>query len=343
MNKIIVLTLLVLLFCSCTESTLEKRQKMLQSVSQQAIIPSFSKLSQEADKLNKAINNLTLKSTEVELHKAQEAWKATAKAWQYCQAFNLGNYKENFIHNRIGTCPTKLKTLSFKIEQAKGQIDSSFIDSIGSNNKGLCAIEHFLFDKSAQTQLKTSEKHLAFTKALAQNLKTQTQLAASIWTADQKNFIHNTQVDINSSMSLLANEVIRIVQKIHIHELARPMMEDKKVNLEKFLAHKSQYTKELLIAQLEGIKKIFDNGLSEYIDAVATNKNKELSQKISTRLNNTLTQLKALDKSIEEAAISDMGKLFKPLEELRQLLILLKVDTANTLGISLTFSDNDGD
>ena len=343
MKNCLFIIALFFLMASCKQEVNlnEARQNMLSSISQKLIIPSFEQLESDAEALQKTLEELKQNNNAETLQKAQDSWKALATTWQSAKIYNFGAYKETYISSWVQGNMVNKKALERKISLATDAIDEKYVDNSGANVKGLYAAEYLLFDEAMIQKLKNSPKHLDYLLGLSQNLVSLSKKSAKIWQENQQNFVTSTAMDVDGSTGQLINSLIFLIQKTYQNDLAKAVREDGTVKLEEFYANYSEYSKELMLAELTTIEANFENGLYQYIELL--NVDKSLNNRIQTRLKELKATLKSLDQSLEKTA-STNAKDLEPLKtQLRDTFTLFKVDLANQLGIVLTFNDNDGD
>ena len=81
-----------------------------------------------------------------------------------------------------------------------------------------------------------------------------------------------------------------------------------------------------------------------YLDFLgATYEGQPLSAAITEQTESALAALAAIEQSLSVAVVEDPDAVRTLYDEVKALLVLVKSDMANHLGITITFSDNDGD
>ncbi|MCH2208092.1 MAG: imelysin family protein [Lentisphaerales bacterium] len=353
MKYILLLLFSLSLLPSCKEGNSSKstfdRQKMLADIGQKAIVPAFKKFADNCDVLADSLQTLKTDFTVMNLKMAQLSWKNTAGSWRRCELFNIAPFKNSYIKNKVATWPTKVSTLETLLSETTEEINAEFVDNRGSNIKGLSAIEYLLFDAEINKKLKPSSKYLDYLVALGQDLKNQSEKAFELWTIGEENaltaFTSKDDLDLGSSISMLVNEMIALTEKMHISKISKPLGKDKdgEINIESFEAWRSEHSKMLILENLNAIEAVYSYGLYTYLDHLHINVNQPLPMQLSQQFGKTKAALFSMTGSFELTAAKEPKKFEPLIEEMRKLLVLIKVDTANQLGITVTFNDNDGD
>jgi predicted lipoprotein len=101
---------------------------------------------------------------------------------------------------------------------------------------------------------------------------------------------------------------------------------------------------DLLIANLESVQRTFDAGLDDYVDYLQGGEPEtSLSANIHAQFARVFEALDRIGTPLEVAVVEDPAAVAAAYEEMRPLLVFLKTDMAAQLGITVTFSDADGD
>jgi predicted lipoprotein len=241
----------------------------------------------------------------------------------------------------------------FLIEEAT--IDSSFVASTGSKAKGLATVEYFLFDPALTNaeiidRLSAAPKRMAYLVAASEEVAAKAAELYNMWAPDGGNQIQAlTEADfsgnnVQGSISMLANEMIVLAERINKDKLDYP--------LRGILAEaqpeavESAYAREsipLIIRNLESMQELFTVGFNDYLDFLQTDTTAPLAPRINAQIAQIITMLAAFDMPLQDAVVEDPDAVRATRDAVRALIVLLKVDMANQLGITVTFGDNDGD
>ena len=346
--KLFTVLLLTFLFAGCEEEKYD-RIAMLTNIADTAILPAFSEFENESKSLSETIKNFQQNPSISTLEKAQKQWIRTADVWHQCETFKLGAYKDSYIPNRIYTSPTRVEYID-RILKSDDKINAKLIQSKGSNIVGLPAIEVLLFTENTEELLANSRK-LEYLAALSEALKVRASKSVELWKKGGETYqqlITSQGTDLSSGISMLFNEIITVTEKIMISRVGKPFgkQSEGQADVKLLEAHLSGQSIQFIKTSLASVKNYFTGGESQGFDDYLDFLERKSSQKISDRIMTAFNKVEASAakiKSLEKALTENKDLVENLYKDLKELLVLLKVDAANKLAITVTFNDNDGD
>lgn len=335
------------------------RSIMLENFTTNLIIPSYSNFNSQAEILLAASNTFDESVTEANLAALQEAWKKTAEAWNSTQAFNYVGpaYDSSFII-RINKYPSD----KIKIEDhisSSSEINSAFIESLGGGEKGLPAVEYLIFSQEGNSVilnkfLTEGENRKTYLKALTENIKEKAANLEAGWQPSGKSyteaFLSKTGTDAGSSTNLLANSIIQAVEDIKNIKIGEPIgKKGGSLQPEKVEAFNSEYSIDLIKTDLNAIENAFKGGegagFDDYLNKIDAKWQDDqlLSDRIIQQFESIRTALDELDNPLNKAVTAETAEVDKLFNSFTSLVSLLKGEMISRLGLSVTYSDNDGD
>jgi predicted lipoprotein len=339
--------LILVLAAGCTPQF--DREAMLTNIADEVILPAHEAFLARSAALEKEAGDFSENPTAESLTRLQESWLEAARAWKRVELYPFGGtmllhtsiekrpVNEEFIENFIATEPV---------------LDEAFIEGIGSTSKGLGAIEYLIFDPEggdAQVLESFSDPRRGeYLAGLAANLNTRAERLGDAWAPEGGNyreaFIDAAAdgADLEGSISLLSNEMIFLTEMVAREKIGVPLGKDGfgEPSPESAEGYRSGSSLDLTKANIEALQAAFEAGLDEYLSQLG---GEATAEAISTQFETVLADLEAIGPSLEEAVVTRPEDVEKAYQSLRVLVTLLKTDMANRLGITITFSDNDGD
>lgn len=353
------LTLLLIIYnlTSCNSPTDKDfdQSDLLSDLSGKVIVPIVTDFKSESTALDKAVQQFVETPSEQNLEVVQDQWKTTILAWKKCQLFNVGDVAQTYLANRIQKWPVNKAFIEQNIADTV-TIDSDFIDGIGSTAKGLSTIEYFVFNIDSSNaeivaHLQSDVRRLDYLSAVATNLTEKAAAFEQAWSEYLETYKSATGNGFEASISLQVNEMVAVLERINKYKISKPAgLSGTVVNGDQVEAKNSEYSKELIISSLEGFKFAFVSsdkqytGFDDYLDFTGAEfANEPLADKILTQIDLSIKAIEEINGPLHLAVRDDLQSVADAREAILQLLVLVKVDLASSLSITITFSDSDGD
>ncbi|WP_375579746.1 imelysin family protein [Marivirga tractuosa] len=346
--KIIVfLSFIILSACTNTDRNTDFDKKpMLENIAKNLAIPAYESSLKSFISLDSSISLLKQENEDNLLKNVRELWKNASITWAETIPYHFGPIDELLIENNFHYFPIDTSILNKSLLQFNGEDD--FINQIGSNSRGLAAIEYLLFSK--KTGLDSTK--ISFAKMISRNLVNLNEELLNHWTSNYaKSFIRKPGNDINASMTLLSNQWIETVEKIKNVKVGMPsgIIAEEDKNLIAIESPYANISLSLIQANLRAMQKSFNGGegkgVDDYLNAldIKDDEGKLLSFKINSQFD-LLIELTDHEKhNLINLIQEDSEKLDQIYLEVINLSILFKTDLMGQLGLITTFSDSDGD
>ena len=330
---------------------------MLGAVADTAILPAHRQLMEEAGRLDTVARQFASAPAPEGLESLRAAWLSASLAWKGVEVYELpGTF---LFHNAIEKRPARVAFIEDAIAQADPAaleaIDAAFIESVGSTSKGLAAIEYLIFE-SAEAEAPVLDRFAdparrAFVTALTANLAAKTDELYRFWAPEGGDYAGTFRAngaegaDMRGSISLLANQMIQLVEMVMRTRLGVPMgAVDGVPRPREVESYPSGASLALMAASLGSIQRTLDAGLDDYLDYLDRSPaDRKLSSAIRAELETVLGTLAGVPAPLRRAVTESPAAVEAAFESMRPLLVLIKTDLAALLGITVTFSDNDGD
>lgn len=332
------------------------RGKMLSDMYTNAIQPLHAAFVTEATSFNDLAQAFAVAPTLQNLQVLQQQWIATQQAWQTCEPINVGDVRESFINTKINSWPANTGFIEGFIA-GSDELNEAFIHSKGTTSKGLPTLEYLLFGSDNTTvlqQLTGTPRRMQYLTAVAADLNTNAIAIKDQWLSYESGFTGSTGLAIDGSTNLLVNALLEYEEFIKNDKVGAPL--GKKTNniaqpgsVESALSNTSIPH---ILHNLDGIDAMLNgtytgdsgNGLYTYLDAVDPMENgTKLSDRIKGQIVLCRNAANTINGTLEEAVVNNPTQVDALYLEMKKLTVLLKVDMTSILGVTVTFTDNDGD
>ncbi len=335
------------------------RQAMLENLVNGVILPLQEEFVAQTAVLETAAITFSSDPTAANLQTLQDEWRKTDNLWQEAHLYEFDRMM--VLHNQIAKHPADAEFINDILARDLTGLDNDFIESIGSPAKGLSAIEYLIFaedgnNDTAFAQLTSSQSRMEYTVAATQNLHDKAQEAQTYWLPEGNDYA-NTFINadgggetFNSSLSMLNNQMVAVLEIAIREKLGEPsgIADGDGPHPKLVEAGLSGNSLAQIQHDLTTVENVFTGGdglgFDDYLDYLdAESEGVPLSQKINEQFAATHAALDAIEPPLATAVTDNPAAVQTAYDEMRELLILIKVDMANQLSVTITFNDSDGD
>ncbi|MDX2127540.1 MAG: imelysin family protein [Chloroherpetonaceae bacterium] len=331
---------------------------MLRNFADNYILPAYQDLDRLTQNLDTTTSSFLNSPTSESLVSAQTAWINAYDAWQYAQHFEFGPAETS-----SGTLLQNIGTYPINTTQTEAYISSgdSSLNNFNRDTRGFLAIEYLLFGKPGNTELVNSftgsagANRRAYLRSIVRDLRNRISSTRTQWENTYRNeFIINTGTDVASSTTKLFNSFVASYENLKNFKFGVPLgkragqVSTEPSRVEAYYSGrstdfaKSHFTS---VVQLwEGTTLSGDAGIGfeEYLSTVTGGE--ALISSTKAQLEITRTAINALGTSPLQTQISSNFNSVNTVHtELQRMTRYFKSDMASLLGLTITFSSNDGD
>jgi uncharacterized protein len=335
------------------------RHAMLQSLVDNVILPGYQNFVDASTELETSLTSLSTDPSLENLELAQSAWRNASNTWEEISFMSI-NIDLMALHNQVDKRPINEILMLRRIE-ATELMDVDFVTSLGSNQKGLPAIEYFLFDPSLSNEallqaLQDNEAALPFILALSQSLHLTAQNLYNYWSPEGQNFAGSFVAadqeggDAQSSINILVNELFSVFTNILDMGLGRPagLVAESELRPDLDYAARSGQSLNAIEHKLIGLQRLFNGaeqiGFDDYLNFLGSEySGRPLSEEINARFDAAIAAIQAIELPLYQAVVDEHEAVVAAYVAVQTLYVPIRVDLSSHLSILVTFSDQDGD
>lgn len=358
----------VIVLQSCSDSSTGDsgsdfdRPAMLSNYGNNTILPAYQVHQQAAENLDMAADDFLTDPSEATLTTLQNQLKATRLAWQDANIFQFGPAESLALRAALNTFPTDTDQINANIESGDYNLETAE-NQAATGFPAVGFLLHGTGDTNQQivsefTTAKNASNRMAYLQDNVDSILENAGAILNEWSADGGNFIGtflsdaNAGTDVGSSLGMLVNAYTlhyeRFLRdgKIGIPSGVRSAGVPRASATEAFYGG---YSNELALANLQAFGRVFLGTGLNGTDGIGLEENlialeaASLSDEITAQLDEATTALQGLNDPLSSQIENDNEPVTSAFQEMQDVLVLVKADMASTLGISITFQDNDGD
>lgn len=299
------------------------RSEAITEITDDVILPGLKKSSASASELDKAVAELCAAPSDASLGDAQDSWRKARDAWMSTSAYRVGPIGE--LHSKAKISypinPEKLENLL-----SSGKTDLDNIDELGADLRGLGGIEYVLFTPADAAAL--APERCAYARAAAAGVVGGTNELAAAWTNEYSKKFNAAGQD---AIDDLVNASLASLATVGDMTLA-PDATDPGA------AHNALAD---AAAELGSVRAVWGNDSADkapvgLADLVAT-KSASAAKSFTTSLDSAIDAVDSL------ASVDDAKATAEAFDHVNDARVKLRTEVASQLGVTVTFTDSDGD
>ena len=161
---------------------------MLDNFSNNVVLATYTDLDNKAGDLLAAVKALEADTSQANLEKAQQAWKATRTPWEQSEAFLFGPVDTQGLDPALDSWPVDHVNLQSVLD-SNDALTVDFVSGLEDTQKGFHTIEFLLFrDGNQRKASDITDRELAYLVSTTENLKASTAQLRLAWAPEGENF-----------------------------------------------------------------------------------------------------------------------------------------------------------
>lgn len=346
-------------------------QAVLRDLGDVVIVPTYRELHARAQTLTGAARALCTTAPSADtLAAAQDAWRAVRVPWKQSEAFAFGPVADLRIDTAVDFWP--IRTTSVDAELAKTTpVPEDYAATLGDTVRGLPVLEYLLFDAEggdeavlarliAQDEEGNDQpsRTCDYALALAVDIELRARTLLEAWEADGGDFAgelaragmgSQAYPERAQAINAVVNAFVQLVQEVEGIKLATPLglRDGGTPQPQTAESWRSANSRQDALDNLAGVRSMYTTTYGErsgasFHDAVAV-LDAELDAAILAQMDAAEAALRAIELPLAQAVVDTPEAVDAAFQSTKELLRLMSVDMVNVLGVTLSFSDNDGD
>jgi hypothetical protein len=367
-STLLILSLFLSFSCGKNEDDNSDKKEMFSNYADNLILPAYNLYGNILSLLQRDLDTFKASPSLLSLQQLQNSFTGAYGYWQDCEIYEKTDPANNVMAiENINFYPTRVDSINAYI--ARNENSTSFIKTRNKNDKGLPAIEYLLFSRTGNNQQildrfttdANSASYNAYLTSLIANLIEINTTILNEWNTSYKaNFISNVSTDAAGSFSVMVNSIAQRADDLKRHQVGIPAGYSGNVATSDVYPNAVQgyYTRSsivYMIATLENMKNVMygknpstsidGTGLYDYLKTlnVTSTFGGNLADDIITQIDVCKSKVAECGPDYEQTLLNNKAKADVLFLETKKLLVLMKVDLPSAFGVSITYSDSDGD
>ena len=341
------------LFLACGGGGPSDKQVII-SLTDNVVVPAYEAVAEDTSRLNRDVQALCEAPTDAGLQTARESWRKAIQSWSYSEPMWFGPVMDRRSLRLVDWSPTETAAINQLLADSPSLSVEEVSGVLASNQRGFGAIEYVLFGGDALQNLTGSPAYCNYLTALTTVVHQETSAILADWVtgvdrAPYKDYFTD-QADISLVSTDVVSEVVRtqvfLIRSMVDMRLASALgLRESAPDLTAIPGNAADNGLQDLRNELLGMQDVYLGSGEEGLgisDLVSS-----LSQETDTRLRNQFTAALGAIDSVEgtlrvalEERPEQVRTVYDRLSDLQQTI---SVDVVSLLGVSVGFTDTDGD
>lgn len=341
-------------------------QLVLRDLAEVVIVPGLGDLHARAGELVGAARMLCMTPDAAGLDAVQDAWRATRASWKRSEAFGFGPVEDLRIDTALDFWPARVSSIQAELAKTD-PVSESYAATLGDTVRGLPVMEYVLFDHddgdeavlaALRDENGQATRTCQYVVALAVDIELRASNLLEAWDPAGGDFsgelaragIGSTvYTDRAKAIGAVVNAFVQLVQTVEGVKLATPLglRDGGTPQPQAAESWRSGNSQKDILDNLAGVRSMYTTSYGErtgtsFHDAVAA-LDPALDAAILAQLDATDAAVAAIALPLDRAVTETPEAVDAAFQSAKQLFRLFAVDMVTLLGVTLTFSDNDGD
>jgi len=336
------------------------KDAMLRDIVRNVIAPGYQELAAKCQALIATVEQLAKAPASESLEKTRQAWLAALLAARQVQWLQSGpiadrEYLATFYYAKV--LPIRIADV---LNSSRG-LDDAYLDELGAATKGLFTLEYLLFQPRTESPAKDSKtsasdpkdffgtnvlRRCQFLLALANDVRRKADKVSGDWAGtNRQDVAAKFTAGGQETLNRLVNELAALLERVaenHLNfalQLPAPLPRQ----LDRIEGARSHTSLPQLAAMLRGAHEAYRGGEGTGIDDYLRKLNRALESRVEDQFQKASSALQAIDAPLEVALTDRKESVQRAYQAVRDLEILFKADLAGALGVTITFTSDDGD
>ena len=332
------------------------RQDVLPSLAGRVIVPRYRLASDAMGVMADSVSALCSAPGDAALETARAAWRDARAAWMTTEAFRFGPAMDRRSVSLVDWWPVSVERIDGVVTDGQPVTAETVRQFMPSTQRGMSAMEHLLFgDGSGALAGPGGAMRCGYLAALATVAHEEIYGVRRDWEGDGESTGYAGFFDGSASSSLHPREgeaeVVRslvfVVRTIANMRLGAALGVDTEADPAAIPAGAAEHSREDLRHQLLGISEMYQGADGDPDALGISHLVRQLSPEVDSRMAGAIEAcrdaVEVFDDSLESAIASDPAVIRTVYDRFKELQRVLNTEVVSLLGVSVGFSDTDGD
>ena len=350
-----VLAVLLLSAVACLGGAPSYKETLI-NLTDEVVVPAYRQLADDATALDGKVATLCESPSEAALQDARQAWRAARASWLQTGAMSFGPVMDRRSASVLDWSPTDTAAIDEAVADAEFSTSADQVrNSYSAGRRGFGAMEHLLFRDGALEALTTAPATCAYLTALAQVMGEETAGILDDWTGGgELETPYRDYFTDRANLSLIPGDAVEEVVRtqvflirdiVHMRLATALGLRGDGQDLTAIPGNVADNGLADLHNELIGMQRIYEGSGEEPagLAALVQPLSEETNQRVRDRLAATIRAVDGVEGPLKAAIAERPEQVQNLYDRLADLQTTMATEVVSLLGVSVGFSDTDGD
>ncbi len=348
------LTGILVLSAACAGGTSDK--DVLIALTDEVVVPAYQQAAKDAADLDETAAAFCAAPSHASLEAARTSWRTSRASWLRSRAMWFGPVMDRRSISLLDWSPTDVDGIDESIADAGFEIDADRVrDAMSADRRGFGAMEHLLFPGNTLQTVADRPSHCAYLLALTRVAREETAAIEADWTSGGEQatpyrdyFTDRAQLSLISEVAV--GEVVRVQvflirDIVHMRLASALGLRGDGPDLAAIPGNVAGNGLADLRNELLGMQDVYQGAGEDSpgISALVQPLSEDTDRRVRDRLAAAINAVDAVEGPLRVAVQERPQQVNALYEQLSSLQTVLATEVVSLLGVSVGFSDTDGD
>ena len=329
------------------------RAEVIQSLTAQVILPGYEAAANSMATLKQSVDALCSAPSDAGLDAARDSWRIARQAWLRTESYRFGPAMDRRSISLVDWWPIDAGKIDRNLADDDEVTAERVTEFLPATQRGMSVAEYLLFEQeSAGLSDGSDSQRCSYLKAVATVVSDEVAGILTDWQGTADSSSYASYFDGTGSLALIGSdaeaEVVRSlvfqVRSIANMRLGAGLGIDQEVDASAIPTGGADHSREDLLSQLDSIASVYRGaeggmGVSARVSAMSA----EIDARMLAAIEATITAVRNLDGSIIAQLEGNPAQVRAVYDNMKELQRVLNTEIVSLLGVSVGFSDTDGD
>ena len=332
------------------------REDVLTSLTNLVIVPRYRQAADAMGKLADSMETLCSEPNAAALENARSDWRGARNAWVTTEAFRFGPAMDRRSQSLVDWWPVSVERIDNALSGGDVVTEETVRQFMPATQRGIGAMEHLLFAEGSNSlTTQGATVRCGYPMALTSVAHEEIEGILHDWEGDDESSGYAGFFDGSANSALHPRvaeaEVVRslvfLVRTIAHMRLGAALGVDAEPDLMAIPSGAAGHSHEDLSHQLLGISEMYRGAGSDPqalgIGHMVGQSSPEVDNRMTAAIESASTAIDGVDGSLESAIAANPQSVRNVYDSFKELQLVLNTEVVSVLGVTVGFSDTDGD